>query len=505
MIRRDCGRTGLGRRELLRRVVGAGALAVSGGLGLKATAQESAGTRGPTATSVPGRWVVSTETSGWQERPLASARGFRWDTLDLRIRLDQPAQTIDGFGACFNELGWTSLLALSGNDRESILRELFAPGVGGNFTICRMPVGANDFSRDWYSYDETPGDFDLSTFSIKNDQDTLIPFIQGARRHQPALRLWASPWSPPTWMKTNGHYAAAMSLPNTPSNGLRPDQVGHEGTDMFRLEDRYLQAYAKYFGRFIDAYAAVGIPIAMVMPQNEFNSAQVFPSCTWTAEGLARLNRALGPEMARRGVELYFGTLERANIGLLRTSLADPVAGRYILGVGLQWAGKNAVADVHRQYPSLKLYQSEQECGDGRNDWRYCGYTWQLMKHYLRCGVHAYLYWNISLETGGISRWGWKQNSLVTVNPSARTFAWNPEYHLLKHLSHFVRPGARRLETDGTLDDGLAFLNPDRSVVVVARNARPHPQPVTLVAGNQAINLTLDPDSFHTVQLDPIR
>ena len=81
------------------------------------------------------------------------------------------------------------------------MEELFFPGVGANFTICRMPVGANDFSRDWYSYDEVDGDFTMEHFTIANDQQTLIPFIKNAQKYQPDLRLWASPWCPPAWMK----------------------------------------------------------------------------------------------------------------------------------------------------------------------------------------------------------------------------------------------------------------------------------------------------------------
>jgi glucosylceramidase len=458
---------------------------------------------GPAATPAPSLtgWVATTESAPWQDKPLTAARGWQWDTLDLEVKLDRAAQTIDGFGACFNELGWTSLQALSDADRATILRDLFAPGAGANFTICRMPVGANDFSRDWYSYDDTRDDFDLRHFSIANDEQTLIPFIRAAKQFQPALRLWASPWSPPAWMKVNGHYAAALSRPGAPANGLKPEQAGREGTDMFRLEDRYLRTYAAYFGKFIDAYRAAGIDIAMVMPQNEFNSAQPFPSCTWTPEGLARFIRHLGPEMAQRHVDLFFGTLERANVGMLKTSLADAEAGRYLKGVGVQWAGKGAVAAIHHEFPALTLYQSEQECGDGQNDWRYCGYTWQLLKHYFRSGVNAYMYWNISLETGGMSRWGWRQNSLVTVDVAARTFRWNHEYHLLKHLSHFITPGAVRLDTEGTCDDGLAFRNVDGRIVAVVRNARPVAQPLTITAGTTKVTVTLEPDSYNTLTL----
>jgi glucosylceramidase len=91
-----------------------------------------------------------------------------------------------------------------------------------------MPVGANDFSRDWYSYEGAPGDFMLDHFSIANDLAKLVPFIQGARKHQPALRLWASPWSPPTWMKRNRHHDAALS------NGFAFFGLMKEGTSRRR-------------------------------------------------------------------------------------------------------------------------------------------------------------------------------------------------------------------------------------------------------------------------------
>ncbi len=180
-----------------------------------------------------------------------------------------------------------------------------------------MPVGANDFALKAYSYDETKDDFELKHFSIENDRATLIPFIHAAQRYQPKLRLWASPWSPPSWMKKNGFYAEAAAREGQKDNGIRPDQVGHEGEDMFLLEERYLRAYAKYFGRFIDAYGEQDIRVGMVMPQNEFNSAQNFPSCTWTPAGLAKFIRYLGPEMSERKVAVFFGTLERGDPKLL--------------------------------------------------------------------------------------------------------------------------------------------------------------------------------------------
>lgn len=252
----------------------------------------------------PVEWVSTTPRAPWTVQ-----KGLKTTaptgTADAEVLVSQPLQTITGFGACFNELGWTSLSALSTTDRAHIMSELFAPNVGASFTICRMPVGANDFSRDWYSYDETAGDFALEHFSIANDEQTLIPFIRNAEQFNPKLKLWASPWSPPTWMKSNHHYAAAevkpehrQQMPNLADNGLKPEQVGKEGHDLFIQDDKYFKSYALYFAKFIEAYKKQGITIGMVMPQNEFNSAQVFPSCLWTAKGLARFVGYLGPSDA---------------------------------------------------------------------------------------------------------------------------------------------------------------------------------------------------------------
>jgi glucosylceramidase len=393
-------------------------------------------------------------------------------TADVVLNSSDVRQTIEGFGTCFNELGWTSLNVLEPQVREDILKELFAPGAGANFTLCRMPVAANDFALDWYSYDETANDFEMKDFSIENDRKTLIPFIRSAQKYLPGLKIWASPWSPPSWMKHNNHYASrsTVGMPHVVDNGLPEDRQGKEGTDMFIQEDAYLKAYALYFTKFIEAYRAEGIDVFAVMPQNEFNSAQIFPSCCWTAAGLAHfVGNYLGPAMEEAGVEVFFGTMERPNELLADTVLTHPAAGQYIRGMGFQWAGKDALPGIHARYPNLRLYQTEQECGNGKNDWRGAVYSWNLMKHYLNNGVSGYLYWNTSLMQGGVSRWGWAQNSLVVVNED-RTFTYTPEYYVMKHVSHYVKPGARRLQAEGSFSNLLAFINPDKSIVVIAGN-----------------------------------
>jgi len=457
-------------------------------------------------------WVSSTQTEPWKlMKELTAAPAS--DKFDVEINLKNSLQTIEGFGACFNEVGWTSLSLLNDVDRENIFRELFAPGSGANFTICRMPIGANDFSRDWYSYNEKDGDFEMKNFSIANDKETLIPYIKNAQKYNPGLKIWASPWSPPSWMKYNKHYALKSlqkGITNSKSdewgidftgldNGLKPEQEGKEGTDMFIQDDTYFKAYALYFAKFIQAYRNENINISMVMPQNEFNSAQPFPSCTWTAKGLSKFISYLGPQMDDLNVSIFFGTMERPDGRLVDTILTDSQSKKYVKGVGFQWAGKDAIAGIHKKYPDLTLYQSEQECGNGKNDWQYSKYAWGLMKHYFSNGVSAYMYWNTSLLQNSISRWGWKQNSLISVDAEAKTYKYNFDYYILKHLSHYVKPGAKLLSTGGSFKNLLAFVNPDNSIVVVMQNENELKNMIRIKVGDKIISAELEPDSFNTL------
>ncbi len=485
------------RRRVLTTSMGAAAMAM-GGTATSAIAQMPA----PEVLEDERiSMVTTTEASAWQKGKVLKPT-FQWELLNLNI---DSAKTVgrpmEGFGGCFNELGWTSLSALGESDRETVIRELFHPTEGARFTYCRMPIGANDYATEPYSLDETDGDFALQHFSIDHDRATLIPFIHAAIKQQPELKLWASPWTPPSWMKRNHFYAEAKAFAGMKENGIRPDQLGHDGEDMFIQKPEYFKAYAEYFGKFIDAYRAEGIRVGMVMPQNEFNSAQNFPSCTWTPEGLARFIRELGPQMRKRDVDVFFGTLERGNPKLLETVMLDKEAGSHIKGVGVQWAGKNAVATIHDEYPQLAIFQSEQECGDGKNSWSFTGYCWELMKQYFRSGATGYMYWNISTADGGVSTWGWPQNSLISVNTAEKTFRFNHDFYLLKHLTHFVDVGAKIARATGTCDDVLAFVNPGGTAVALLRNELSVPRLVQIAADHTTFAVELPPDSISTVKM----
>ncbi len=475
-------------------------------------------------------WVTTSFEDPWQENMLGQV-GDELTEAVVAIETHKTLQTIEGFGTCFNELGWTSLSLLNNDDKQGILQELFEPGKGANLTMGRMPLGANDFSIDFYSYDETDGDFELKDFSIDHDRQTLLPFVKSALAIQPYITLFASPWCPPQWMKVNKHYAcrstAAMRkaieerlalLPDSVrhrlggnsgitgmasvDNGLAIDKAVKEGEDAFIQDPRYLDAYARYFGKFIDAYRAEGIDFKKVFPQNEFNSDQTFPACVWKAESLANfIGDYLGPEMEKRGVEVFYGTIERASLEMSHTVLNHPTASKYIKGMGFQWAGKDALPALHAEYPELPCYQTEQECGDGKNDWAGAMHSWDLMKHYIKNGVQAYFYWNTSLLEGGVSRWGWSQNSLVTVDKDNKTFRYTPEYYVLKHASHYALPGAKVLDLSGSYDDALGFLNADGSIVVLLGNQTDNCQKVTVTVDGKLTSFELDPNTLNTIVL----
>jgi glucosylceramidase len=508
------------------------------------------------ATPTLTEWVSTTYENPWQT---LSLEGVTSDTTANTIEIDPTltVHTIDVFGTCFNELGWASLKVLSDEQLSEIFSEMFEPGKGANFLRGRMSIGANDFALDYYSCDDTDGDFELKDFSIERDKQNIIPMIKWAQKYQPNLLMWASPWCPPKWMKLHGkHYAERAVTPEiiaqrekrmkemmakreaeakkqAEAQGIKPGEQGgvsatsgfftqgalafrmeprvndavpgeegFENVTSFNMDPKYLDAYARYFGKFVDAYKAEGIPVTRVMPQNEPNSAQPYPSCSWTSKDLNTfVGKYLGPEMEKHGVEVYFGTVERADYLKVDTLLQDPDSKKYIKGLGFQWAGKDALPKIHELYPNLTMVQSEQECGNGLNNWEGAMHSWDLMKHYLGNGVSEYYYWNTSLFEGKASTWGWHQNSLITVKEEDKTYKWTPEYYTIKHASHYVLPGAKYLNIAGSYSDAMAFVNSDGSVVVLAANQTEEAQPVTIKLAGKAQTVVLPAKSLNTFVL----
>ncbi len=443
------------------------------------------------------QWIETTQVSSEVEKQLtatalaAKAAQSVADTLTLT---GQTAQTMDGFGGCFNELGWQALLQLSETDRAQVLDNLFDPVTGSRFNLCRLPIGASDYAVEWYSCNETDGDLNMSHFHIDRDQQYLIPYLKEALKRKPDMKLFASPWSPPTWMKTPKAYNYGR----------------------LKEETEILDAYALYFMKFCEAYAAEGIHIDQVHIQNEPFADQKFPSCLWSGSLMKTFIRDhLGPLFEKEGIptDIWLGTLNGPTpmsfgMGGMQLDLYentvdevlfDPEARRYIKGVGFQWAGQHVIQRTHRSFPELKLMQTESECGNGQNSWEYAQYVYSLLCHYLANGTNAYIYWNMVLEPGGRSTWGWNQNAMITVDPENHQVTYHPEYHVMRHFSRFITPGAVRLETSGHWTGACtAFRNPNGEVIVTASNAMDRSRTFVFEGSQRRFEAELSPNSFHT-------
>lgn len=443
--------------------------------------------------------ISSTPQSAWNTSILqkSSTRVESEAIIELYPKIIQ--QKIEGFGGCFNELGWDALQLLSEQKQDEVMNLLFDSHTGCSFTFCRMPIGANDYANDWYSFNETKNDFEMKNFSIERDKKRLIPYIKSALRIQPALRLWASPWSPPSWLKSNENYACYA----TKLNGLGKNKSGKEMETQFIMDKPHLDAYALYISKFIRAYQEEKIRIEAVHVQNEMNSCQSFPSCIWRPEDIAVfIGRYLGPKLYSEAqpVDIWLGTIERPQMERIDTVLANTLAKKYIKGAGFQWAGKDAIATVHKKYPNLNLMQTETECGDGSNDWKAAEHTFNLMEHYFKAGAGAYMYWNMILLKNGLSYWGWKQNAMISVD-SMGDYHCNPEFYLMKHFSNLVEPGAYKIQITPDLTNILAFKNPDRSIIIICANLSEQPKEFVFKNGENYIQFTGLAHSFNSLKL----
>ncbi len=432
------------------------------------------------------RWICTTEAAPFTDRPLpAGAPSGGTSTANAELRLDGTRhQTWEGTGGCFNELGWDALSLLGESEREQILDQWFQPQGDFGFTLCRLPIGASDYALEWYSHHEHPGDHALTKFSIARDREYLLPYLKRALARTD-LTLYASPWSPPTWMK-------------------HPRAHNH-GTLVWTPEMR--RTYAQYFVKFVQAYRAEGVRIDQLHVQNEPLADQKFPSCKWTGQQLREFIRDdLGPALRSAGesCEVWLGTLNGSDNGddfpeYLLGALTDARCREFVAGVGLQWYAKRMMPRLHAAFPELRVYQTENECGDGRNTWDYALYVFNLIQHYVAHGANGYVYWNLALRSGGDSTWGWKQNSLVTIDPATRTVTRQPEWWVMRHLAAGVRPGAVRLGLGGSWSGcAVAFANPDGSTVVLAYNPLAEERRVRLTVGANVVTVALPPRSFHT-------
>lgn len=444
-------------------------------------------------------WINSNSEKQWENKVWAISH-FEPTLTNLKLNGCE-YQKMKGFGACFNELGYKALKRISNEDQNRLMEALFAENdSGAHLNFCRLPIGANDYSEDWYSLNDINGDYSMEHFSIERDKKYLLPYIWEAQKINPSIKFFASPWSPPVWMKNPPVYNWGKLI-KTREN---------------------LQAYALYFVKYVEAYLKENVLIEQVHIQNEPVANQKFPSCMWTGEELRDFIRDyLGPSFKANGIktEIWLGTINAPGCDFNRlifdkwatedydyfanVVLSDESALQYISGVSYQWGGKIAIQRTFESWwPQVRLMQTENECGFGDNTWEYALYNWTMMKHYISNGAESYMYWNMVLEPNGISTWGDPQNSMITVEPNKKTYQLNPDYYIMRHFSSFVDNGAVRLGTSGSMSgDSVVFRNPDGSRILVVLNPFRKNHTLTFEDSDHKYSFDLEPMSVNSIRI----
>lgn len=467
---------------------------------------------------------VTTETSSWKEGKAVKAQSSSNCNEVVRCDAANPITTFQRWGTTFNEQDWNALCMLTRDQQDEILSRAFSPDGELGFSLGRISMNANDYAMSWYSCSDVQGDFGLEHFNINRDKLTIIPYIRAAQKYNPDMKFWVSPWSPPAWMKINNHYAVQSSKYNdldpkldhllfgdgdrsvneqvNPDKKLFPRRMAVQ--DFFIQDPRYLQCYADMFSKFIDLYGEQGIPIDMVMYQNEAYSYTPYPGCPWTSDGIIRFNlEYLSPTLKEKnpGVELCLGTFNTNRYDHVKGLLSDPRMKDHITGVGFQWEGGQILPKIRKDFPNYRYISTESECGNGNMDWKAGEHTFHLINHYIGNGCSEYNNWNLILPNRGESAWGWKQNALVRVNTADRTYEYVPEWFAYRHYSHFIKNGTKIVGYKGTGDDKtpvLIGLNPDGKYVVVAGNFSDELKNVCVEVGNKFLNISLAPHSFNS-------
>lgn len=415
---------------------------------------------------------AAAEPEFWLTDPAGSARfekqakGLVFDgrassSTEIAVDPDSTYQTIDGFGYSLTGGSATHLMKMSDARRAALLKELFATeGKSIGVSYLRVSIGASDLSAKVFSYDDlAPGqtDFDMKHFDLGRDRDNVIPVLREILKITPDIKIMGSPWSPPTWMKTN-----ASSI----GGSLRPECY---------------DAYAKYFVRYIQEMAKAGIRIDAITVQNEPLHPGNNPSLLMRATEQAEfIKNHLGPAFRRARIDtkivIYDHNCDRPDYPL--AILADPAAGKYVDGSAFHlYGGKiSAMSTVHEAHQDKNLYFTEQWIGaPGNLRGDLAWHIRELIVGATRNWSRTVLEWNLAADPnqephtpGGCTR------CLGAVTIDGDRVTRNPAYYVIAHASKAVRPGSVRIASN--LVEGLpnvAFKTPgNRRVLIVLNNGR---------------------------------
>jgi len=503
------------------------------GTGGTPTGTAGTGTGGSTNPPPGPALVTSTMGDFWKVGTFTEVTGA---TADVTVNDATAAQTWEGFGAAFNEKGWSVLTTPALQDEA--LKLLFSAD-GTHFSWGRIPMGASDYAMDRYTLDDTGTDVDASTgtrppqdlqltkFSLARDEMKLIPFIKAAQAINPALRFWASPWTPPVWMKTG---YKTNSGEDSSQNAKKPSFF--DGGTMLS-DDATLTSYAQYFVKFVQGYKEKGINVEIVAPANEPNFDQNYPSCIWEKANYAKfIGKFLGPALmtAGLGTKIMLGTLSNGTAGKdadnAAAVLADATAKGFCTVAGAQWGmleGADKTSAI--KAAGIPLWATEHKCGNypwiksaqaasatqpaipayataaAPNDMAYAVESWWYLKNAITTiGVTSYNAWNMVLDPSGLgidTTRDWKQNALLVVDGG--TLKKTPTYYVFRHLAQYVAPGDKVVATTGV--ESLAVKNTDGSIVAVVFNSGAAKAMFTVALGGKQVQFAMPANGWATVKL----
>ena len=444
--------TGKTRREFLM-TSAAGLAATATARALPAIGMDTSAHAGDLAA-----WVTS------EKNRFARVSGLRWQTAGatlseqaIVLNPDQKFQPILGFGAAFTDASCYMFNQLSASAREQLFHELFHPAEMG-LNVCRTCVGSSDYSTKVYSYDEGESDPELKRFSIEQDRQYILPMLREARKANPELFLFSSPWSPPGWMKAGGSMLGGS------------------------MRKRYMPAYAHYFLKFLQAYAEAGVPVQAVTPQNEVDTDQDgrMPACIWPQEFEIEFVRDhLGPLLEKQGLSTKIWVLDH-NYNLWGRAVAElDDAGLRKYCNAIAWHGyvgtPEMMTKAHEAHPDAEMYWTEggpdYTSPDYLTDWAKWGKTFSDV---LRNWCRSITAWNLALDEKGRPNLGpFPCGGLVAIHSETREITRSGQYWAFAHFSRAVRRGARRFDSQSALPDvqHVAFENPDGGRVLVVTNA----------------------------------
>ncbi|MDQ0062197.1 S-layer homology domain-containing protein [Paenibacillus harenae] len=405
---------------------------------------------------------------------------------ELTINVDENTkyQSIDGFGGSLTDSSaYVIYNELDETAREELMNKLFGLSDGGvGFSYMRLPMGSSDFATSTYTYNDRPAggtDLALEHFSIEHDSAYIIPVIKQALEINPELKIVASPWSAPAWMKTNDSLIKG------------------------KLKPEYYDVYARYFVKFIQAYEAEGIAIDAVTLQNEpHHEAGDYPGMRMEPEEQAAFVKRLGPAFEEAGIDTKILVWDHNwdepvyPIDVLN----DPEAKPYIAGSAFHgYAGSvENQSQVHDLHPDKDIYFTESSGGDFAPDFgsNVVWDTQNLLIGAMRHWAKTSLKWNIALDENHGPRVGGCTDcrGIVTIDTGTDEITYNEEFYAFGHASKFIRPGAYRIKSNtfgsGSIENA-AFLNPDGSKALLALNSSNGAKPFKVRWGSESFTYTL--------------